>query len=169
MSQVEVRKHISLKQCATVVNRADKTIREQAREAGLALIAAKEQLKHGEFMPWLAENCTVSQQTANEWMAFARGDVKDLHGHRDQNGGRHHFEEPDEYEDEELEGELPDGRKMYVPREKSAAIQYAEFVLKVDEMHRVLLKHKKNKEMLELIRAHVPDLEKFVKLAKEIS
>ncbi len=41
--------------------------------AGEALIEAKEQLKHGEWLPWLREHCTISERTAQLYMRCAKG------------------------------------------------------------------------------------------------
>lgn len=51
-----------------------------AIRCGEALNAAKVQLKHGEWLPWLAENFPASQWTAQAYMRLARnpGRVTDL-------------------------------------------------------------------------------------------
>ena len=40
--------------------------------AGEMLIEAKEQLKHGQWLPWLNEHCTISERTAQLYMRTAR-------------------------------------------------------------------------------------------------
>jgi hypothetical protein len=43
-----------------------------ALQAGLLLIEAKRRLPHGEFLPWLKENCVVSERQAQNYMRAAR-------------------------------------------------------------------------------------------------
>jgi hypothetical protein len=45
---------------------------EYAIDAGNLLLEAKEQLKHGQWLPWLAANCTMSERTAQLYMRLAR-------------------------------------------------------------------------------------------------
>jgi hypothetical protein len=40
--------------------------------AGEMLIEAKRQVKHGQWLPWLAANCSVPARTATHYMALAR-------------------------------------------------------------------------------------------------
>jgi hypothetical protein len=40
--------------------------------AGELLIEAKEQLKHGQWLPWLNDHCTISERTAQLYMRCAR-------------------------------------------------------------------------------------------------
>jgi Protein of unknown function (DUF3102) len=40
--------------------------------AGELLIAAKKRFKHGEWLPWLKENCEVAERTAQAYMRLAR-------------------------------------------------------------------------------------------------
>jgi Protein of unknown function (DUF3102) len=61
---------------------------EHAIAAGELLLEAKGQLAHGEWLPWLAESCTISERTAQLYMRVAknrtviesqiRNDVADL-------------------------------------------------------------------------------------------
>lgn len=44
---------------------------EHAARAGEALVAAKAQVPHGEWLPWLEENFHASQQTASRYMMIA--------------------------------------------------------------------------------------------------
>jgi hypothetical protein len=46
---------------------------EHAMAAGDLLIEAKMQLKHGQWLPWLKENCAISDRTARLYMTLARG------------------------------------------------------------------------------------------------
>ena len=49
---------------------------EHARRAGDLLAEAKEQVPHGEWLPWLAANCAVSERQAQNYMRIAsRWDV----------------------------------------------------------------------------------------------
>jgi hypothetical protein len=43
-----------------------------AIEAGTLLIEAKEQLKHGQWLPWLRDHCTISERTAQLYMRCAK-------------------------------------------------------------------------------------------------
>jgi hypothetical protein len=45
---------------------------ESARQAGLALLAAKAQLKHGQWLPWLAKHFNRSADTAQVCMRLAK-------------------------------------------------------------------------------------------------
>ena len=45
---------------------------EHALRAGAGLVRVKESLKHGEFLPWLAENFAGSTRTAQTYMKLAR-------------------------------------------------------------------------------------------------
>jgi hypothetical protein len=57
--------------------------RDHARRCGERLVKVKDSLKHGEWLPWLKENCPeLSERTAREYMRFARGEVGDLTRHR---------------------------------------------------------------------------------------
>jgi hypothetical protein len=51
---------------------ASKSSVEHAIAAGSLLIEAKEQVKHGEWLPWLAANCSVPDRTARLYMRLAR-------------------------------------------------------------------------------------------------
>ena len=52
---------------------ASETSIEKAIEAGEALIEAKEQVKHGEWLPWLKANCPdMSQRTVQRYMRIAK-------------------------------------------------------------------------------------------------
>jgi hypothetical protein len=45
---------------------------EHAMAAGELLIEAKSQLKHGQWLPWLAEHCVIPERTAHLYMRLAR-------------------------------------------------------------------------------------------------
>jgi hypothetical protein len=45
---------------------------EHAMAAGDLLIEAKAQLKHGQWLPWLAEHCAMSERTAQLYMRTAK-------------------------------------------------------------------------------------------------
>jgi hypothetical protein len=45
---------------------------EHAMNAGDLLIEAKAQVKHGEWLPWLAENCEMAERTAQLYMRMAK-------------------------------------------------------------------------------------------------
>ena len=44
-----------------------------AKQAGALLLQVKNELAHGEFLPWLEANCTVSDRQARRYMASAQG------------------------------------------------------------------------------------------------
>jgi hypothetical protein len=46
---------------------------EHSIAAGRLLIEAKAQLKHGQWLPWLRQNCAISERTASLYMRLARG------------------------------------------------------------------------------------------------
>lgn len=45
---------------------------ESAISAGEALLEAKDQLKHGEWLPWLRNNCKISERSARVYMRLAK-------------------------------------------------------------------------------------------------
>lgn len=55
---------------AAVLSCAGKSL-EHARATGELLIRAKETLPHGEYLPWLAEHCEVSERHASRYMLIA--------------------------------------------------------------------------------------------------
>ncbi len=46
---------------------------EHARRAGEVLLRAKAELPHGNFLPWLSNNCAVSERQAQRYMSTAQG------------------------------------------------------------------------------------------------
>ena len=59
------------------VQDAAKTALERAIAAGHALIEAKALVKHGEWLPWLRENCTaLSERSAQDYMRLAAHEAK---------------------------------------------------------------------------------------------
>jgi hypothetical protein len=44
--------------------------------AGELLLEAKTQVGHGEWLPWLAENCDISERTAQAYMRLARAPLE---------------------------------------------------------------------------------------------
>jgi hypothetical protein len=72
---------VTLRSLASKINTADQAFRadvksaeSHATTAGEHLIAAKAQLSHGHWLPWLAEHCPrISVRTAQVYMDLARG------------------------------------------------------------------------------------------------
>jgi hypothetical protein len=46
---------------------------EHAREAGTRLLKVKGMLAHGQWLPWLRQNCDVSARTAQSYMQLSKG------------------------------------------------------------------------------------------------
>lgn len=55
-----------------------RTAKDIAAEIGEELIEVKQQLAHGEFMPWVSENCSFTHKRAKEYVIVAR--AKSTHG-----------------------------------------------------------------------------------------
>lgn len=53
------------------VKDAAKNVIEKAIAAGTLLKEAKDKVGHGKFLPWLAENCELSERTAENYMKIA--------------------------------------------------------------------------------------------------
>ncbi len=73
---------VSIKDAATELNRLDAAIQSGMRQtvadairAGEILSQVKDRLGHGEFLPWIEENCGFSRQTADNY--------RRLYEHRD--------------------------------------------------------------------------------------
>ncbi len=68
-----------LTELSSAINEAHKrtteaavTALEHARQLGELLEQAKEQLSHGQWLPWLHENCSVNPRQAQKYMRVAR-------------------------------------------------------------------------------------------------
>jgi tRNA(Ile)-lysidine synthase TilS/MesJ len=55
---------------------ASKNVVQKAIQAGMALREAKAKLVHGEWLPWLKDNCNVSERHANNYMKLAANKPK---------------------------------------------------------------------------------------------
>jgi Protein of unknown function (DUF3102) len=55
---------------------AGKNVVRKAIEAGVALIDAKRQVGHGNWLRWLKDNCELSERTAEVYMECARNRQK---------------------------------------------------------------------------------------------
>jgi Protein of unknown function (DUF3102) len=53
------------------VKDAAKNVVEKAIAAGTLLKEAKDKVGHGKFLPWLAENCELSERSAENYMKIA--------------------------------------------------------------------------------------------------
>lgn len=56
-----------------------RTAKEIAAEIGEELIAVKAELKHGEFKPWVAENCTFGYAAAHQYCQSLRQKIDRAH------------------------------------------------------------------------------------------
>jgi hypothetical protein len=56
----------------SAVRRAASQVVARAQAAGTLLIAAKKQLPHGDWLPWLRDHCDMSLRTAQNYMRLAR-------------------------------------------------------------------------------------------------
>src|SRR5262245_51217023 len=61
-----------VKECHKQVVETGKNIVRKAIDAGEALIEAKRQVGHGNFLRWVKDNCQLSERTAEDYMACAR-------------------------------------------------------------------------------------------------
>nr|WP_246152151.1 DUF3102 domain-containing protein [Roseospira navarrensis] len=57
------------------VQRHAKGMLLEAKRAGEALLAVKKEIPHGQFKAWVEANCSVSYDTAKEYMRVAKGCV----------------------------------------------------------------------------------------------
>lgn len=46
---------------------------DHAKKAGELLLRVKDELKHGEFLPWIKANCSVTARQAQRYMRAAQG------------------------------------------------------------------------------------------------
>jgi hypothetical protein len=58
------------------VQEAVKTAAERAIAAGHLLIEARKHVKHGQWLPWLRDNCALAERTAQLYMQLARKGVE---------------------------------------------------------------------------------------------
>jgi hypothetical protein len=58
------------------VQDAAKTAAQRAIDAGHLLIEAKELVPHGEWLPWLRENCALAERTAQLYMKIAKSGLE---------------------------------------------------------------------------------------------
>jgi Protein of unknown function (DUF3102) len=58
------------------VKDAARNVVEKAIAAGTLLKEAKDKVGHGKFLPWLAENCDLSERTAENYMKIANNQHK---------------------------------------------------------------------------------------------
>lgn len=58
------------------VQEAAKTAAERATDAGKALIEAKALCAHGEWLPWLRDNCALAERTAQLYMKVSKSGLK---------------------------------------------------------------------------------------------
>jgi hypothetical protein len=65
-----------IKRCHQAVRDAAKNIVQQAIAAGMALNDAKSKLAHGEWLPWVEQNCGFSERTAHNYMLLAANQYK---------------------------------------------------------------------------------------------
>ncbi len=63
---------VEIRRAHANVQEAAKTAAEYAIAAGHALIEAKELVGHGEWLPWLKDNCALAERTAQLYMKLAR-------------------------------------------------------------------------------------------------
>ncbi len=49
---------------------------KHAIEAGILLVQAKEKLAHGQWLPWLKENCSIQERTAQLYMQMSKGEAQ---------------------------------------------------------------------------------------------
>jgi hypothetical protein len=55
---------------------ASKNVLDYAIKAGADLIRAKKDLKHGDWLPWLRDQCALSERTAQDYMKLAESKSK---------------------------------------------------------------------------------------------
>jgi hypothetical protein len=58
------------------VQESAKTAAQRAIDAGNLLIEAKELVRHGEWLPWLRENCALAERTAQLYMKIAKSGLE---------------------------------------------------------------------------------------------
>jgi hypothetical protein len=55
----------------SAVEAAARNVFEHAVKAGTALLAAKERLRHGDWLPWVERSCEIEKRTAQRYMQIA--------------------------------------------------------------------------------------------------
>jgi len=66
-------------ECMTVDNQLTMIVLQKinlVRECGIMLIEAKAQSTHGQWLPWIKENLTMSEDTAQLYMRFAKANTE---------------------------------------------------------------------------------------------
>jgi len=66
-------------ECMTVDNQLTMIVLQKinlVRECGIMLIEAKAQATHGQWLPWIKENLTMSEDTAQLYMRFAKANTE---------------------------------------------------------------------------------------------
>lgn len=62
-------------ECMTIDNQLEMIVLQKinlVRECGIMLIEAKAQASHGQWLPWIKDNLTMSEDTAQLYMRFAK-------------------------------------------------------------------------------------------------
>jgi hypothetical protein len=72
----DLAKTIKSEHSAIVAQMTGKGLVEKAIKLGEALIQAKEQVGHGEFIKWVADNCNVKKRTAQRYMRLVEHRAK---------------------------------------------------------------------------------------------
>jgi hypothetical protein len=74
---------MKLDKLATLIQQRHEAVAASLKEAvsnaiaaGELLLEAKKQVGHGEWLPWLAENCDISERTAQAYMRLARAPLE---------------------------------------------------------------------------------------------
>jgi len=66
-------------ECMTVDNQLTMIVLQKinlVRECGIMLIEAKAQATHGQWLPWIKDNLTMSEDTAQLYMRFAKANAE---------------------------------------------------------------------------------------------
>jgi len=73
---------------------------EYAKQAGLLLIEVKNKLKHGQFLPWITDNLSVSARQAQRYMDVANGKPVAIRGLTDKYDTMSHLDAPRQIDSE---------------------------------------------------------------------
>lgn len=60
-----------IKSLAATVRGAGESVIRKAIETGVALIDAKTKVRHGEWLPWIKEDCELSERTVQDYILVA--------------------------------------------------------------------------------------------------